>query len=85
MAAAGLLEALPPAEKENNKMVLCLNYKEKEKMVVIKLADIITEEEGLKFLHSLDFEDLYSASLCNNDGIIIYKIKAEYNDNDHEK
>lgn len=56
-------------------MVLCLNDK-KDKLTVVKLADVVTQEQALVFLHSLDFEDLYSASVCENDGTIIYKIQV---------
>ena len=56
-------------------MVICLNDK-KDNQTVIKLADVVTQEQALVFLHSLDYEDLYSASVCENDGTIIYKIKA---------
>lgn len=56
-------------------MVICLNDK-KDNQTVIKLADVVTQEQALVFLHSLDYEDLYSASVCENDGTIIYKIKV---------
>ena len=54
-------------------MLLCLTDK-KDKTTYIELAEMVTEEQGLTFLHSLDFKNLYEASLCHDNGIIIYKI-----------